>query len=447
MLSLRVFSVFFFGILGILILPFVYASCTESVNIRGEVCTAGGRCFFFSEGVKDASGSLDALSQESEGSERQGCEPGEEGSCYNGPQKTGGVGSCRFGKKTCGENRIWGACEGEVLPNVEFCGDGKDNNCDGIVDGKECSTKSICVSWKPWKVLVGHKDRVTSVAFSPDGRLLASGSYGNERKIKLWNVDSGKVIYEFGDDLSFKSVAFSPDGKLLVGAGYSKVIKVWKISERKLIYRLSGHQAEIQTVSFSPDGKLLASSSWDKTIKLWDISNGKLRYNLLGHSSVVFGLAFSPNGKLLASSSYDKTIKLWNLSNGQVVRTLLGHRNDVYEVVFHPNGSVLVSSSLDDTIKFWRISDGSVIRTIPDIWPVTVVFNSDGSLLISGSSDSSPRIPNDLTIKVREFVNGKLLRVFSFHKGAVRQLVFNVKRNLFASASHDRRIVLWSCGG
>jgi parallel beta-helix repeat protein len=162
--------------------------------------------------------------------------------------------------------------------------------------------------------LTGHTDPVRSVAFSPDGRLLASGSYDNT--IKLWEVASGREVRT-----------------------------------------LTGHTGDVTSVAFSPDGRLLASGSVDDTIKLWDVATGREVRTLSGHTSDVNSVAFSPDGRLLASGSDDKTIKLWDVATGSLVRTLSGHTSDVNSVAFSPDGRLLASGSDDNTIRLWDISD------------------------------------------------------------------------------------------
>jgi predicted NACHT family NTPase len=142
-----------------------------------------------------------------------------------------------------------------------------------------------------------------------------------------------------------RSVAFSPDGLLLASGSYDKTLKLWDPSTGELRQTLKGHSSCVGSVAFTPDSRLLASGSDDKTVKLWDPSTGELRQTLKGHSSPVHSVAFSPDGRLLASGSDDKTVKLWDTSTGELRQTLSGHFGAVYSVTFSPDGRLLASGS------------------------------------------------------------------------------------------------------
>ncbi|MDZ8070930.1 MAG: AAA-like domain-containing protein, partial [Nostoc sp. DedQUE08] len=211
--------------------------------------------------------------------------------------------------------------------------------------------------------LEGHSIGVFSVVFSPDSKTLASASSDNT--IKLWNLDTGKVITTLtGHSDRVNSVAFSPDSKTLASASSDNTIKLWNLDTGKVITTLTGHSAVVISIAFSPDGKTLASASRDKTIKLWNLDTGKVITTLSGHSSSVFSVVFSPDSKTLASASSDNTIKLWNLDTGKVITTLTGHSAGVINVAFSPDSKTLASASFDNTIKLWNLDTGKVITTL-----------------------------------------------------------------------------------
>ena len=202
--------------------------------------------------------------------------------------------------------------------------------------------------------LTGHSSIVSSVAFSPDGHTLASGSF--DQTIKLWNLATGEELCTFKEHTNYvTSVAFSPNGQTLASGSWDKTIKLWDVASGKQLRTHKRHKTVVASVAFSPNGKTLACGSWDHTIKLWNLASGKQLRTLTGHTSEVSSVAFSPNGKTLASGSWDKTIKLWNLATGQELRTLTEHTSEVTSVAFSPDGQTLASGSWDKTIKIWEI--------------------------------------------------------------------------------------------
>jgi WD40 repeat protein len=242
------------------------------------------------------------------------------------------------------------------------------------------------------------------VAFSPDGRLLASG--GADAKVKLWEVASGQEVRTLrGHKALVWSVAFSPDGRLLASGGADSTVKIWEVASGRTVRTLSGHNSwVISSVAFSPDGRLLASGSGDNTVKVWEVASGQEVHTLTGHTNVVKSVAFSPNGRLLASGGNDKTVKVWEVASGRTVRTLTGHTDWVLGVAFSPDGRLLASASTDKTVNLWEVNSGQLLRTLSGHTDHvrSVAFSPDGRLLASGG--------NDKTVKVWEVSTGRLLQ-------------------------------------
>ena len=264
----------------------------------------------------------------------------------------------------------------------------------------------------------GHTDNVSSAAFSPDGKLLVSGSWDDT--IRLWNPTTGQHLTTFyGHRSDVNTVTFSPDGETLASGSNDDTIKLWN-SEGQVRATLHGHTDPVRSVTFSPDGKILASASDDNTIRLWNPTTGQHIATLEGHTDWVRSVAFSPDGGMLASGSDDRTIRLWNSTTGEHLQTLRGHRGYVYSVAFSPDGTTLASGSRDSTILLWEIEsaasedsldvNGDGIINILDLTAVAANFgktgqnpadvNGDGVVnindivLVAGAMGAAPAAPS-----------------------------------------------------
>lgn len=302
--------------------------------------------------------------------------------------------------------------------------------------------------------LKGHSSDVNSVAFSPNGEILASAS--DDNTIKLWNVATKQEIRTLkGHSQWIWTVAFSPDGKTLASSGKDKTIKIWNLETGEVIHTLEGHSQGVTSVAFSPDGTTLASGSLDKTIKLWDWQTAKEIRTLKGHLGEVTSVAFSPNPPnlytkglrgILASGSWDKTIKLWNLSTGREIRTLKGHKHIILSVAFSPDSSTLASGSQDKTIKVWNLLTGEVIHTLKNhsdrVNSIAFMLNTESSntanqwTLASGSSDN--------TIKLWNLATGEELRTLKQDSGYIYSVAISSNgQNLASGGSADNIVKIW----
>lgn len=260
-------------------------------------------------------------------------------------------------------------------------------------------------------VQMGHSLVVTSVAFSPDGRYIASGSADNT--VKLWEVSTSREIRTLlGRKSGVSSVAFSPDGRYIVSGSWDKTIKLWDVATGREIRTLVGHSQAVTSVAFSPDEKYIVSGSGDKTIRFWDISTGREIRTLADHTKEVTTVAFSPDGKYVASGSRDKTIKLWDVATGMEIKTFAGHLNAVTSVAFSPDGRYIVSGSYG-TVKIWEVSTARTLKTFTGSQRYqnkeieSVGFSRDGKYVLSASIRSLEE-----NLQIWEVRTGRELKTF-----------------------------------
>ncbi|KAK4451027.1 hypothetical protein QBC34DRAFT_61486 [Podospora aff. communis PSN243] len=232
------------------------------------------------------------------------------------------------------------------------------------------------------QTLEGHSRPVTSVAFSPDSKLVASGSY--DSTVKIWDAATGECTQTLeGHSGPVNSVAFSPDSKLVASGSRDKTVKIWDAATGECTQTLKGHSGPVNSVAFSPDSKLVASGSRDRTVKIWDAATGACTQTLEGHSRPVTSVAFSPDSKLVASGSYDSTVKIWDAATGECTQTLEGHSGPVNSVAFSPDSKLVASGSYDSTVKIWDVATGACTQTLKNMGFSAFIASWSGDTKIS----------------------------------------------------------------
>ncbi|KAI0046384.1 WD40 repeat-like protein [Auriscalpium vulgare] len=287
----------------------------------------------------------------------------------------------------------------------------------------------------------GHKDKVVSVALSPDGKRIVSGSY--DQTVRIWDTETGQQVGTplKGHRFEVVSVAFSPDGRHVVSGSYDNTIRIWDAETGKLKGApLKGHKLMVVSVAFSPDGRRVVSGWADHTIRIWDAQTGQVvGLPLEGHTHTVMSVNFSPDGTRVISGSADRTICIWDAETGQLVGTpWKGHTRGVFSVAFSPDGRRVVSCSDDRTIRIWDAETGQQVGTpmeghTEQVW--SVAFSPDGSRVVSGSSDK--------TIRIWDAETGQQVGTLEGHTDSVRSVAFSPNGRRVVSASYDKTIRIW----
>ncbi|KIM24764.1 hypothetical protein M408DRAFT_49255, partial [Serendipita vermifera MAFF 305830] len=291
--------------------------------------------------------------------------------------------------------------------------------------------------------LQGHKSPVNSVSFSPDGTKIVSGS--SDHTIRVWDVETGETVLGPLKDhsLSVSSVSFSPHGRRIVSGSSDDTIRVWDAETGKIIVGpLKGHIDWVNSVSFSPDGRRIVSGSGDHTIRVWDAETSETILGpLQGHKNPINSVSFSPDGTQIVSGSSDNTIRVWNVETGEtVLGPLQGHISSVRSVSFSPDGTRIVSGSYDHTIRVWDVKTGeTVIGPLQghSYWIDSVSFSPDGGRIVSGSRDHTIRVWHAET---NETVGVSL----PGHNDSVNSVSFSPDGTKIVSSSDDHTIRVWN---
>ncbi|RIK32998.1 MAG: hypothetical protein DCC55_35795, partial [Chloroflexi bacterium] len=305
-----------------------------------------------------------------------------------------------------------------------------------------------------------HSGVVLTLAFHPSGNLLASGSM--DQSISLWDLSSlssGETDQEAfrsvrlldtlrGHDHQVLSLAFSPDGSLLASSSGDTTIRLWNVTERRALTTLRGHTHWVRSLVFSPDGAHLFSGSADRTIRVWDVVGRRALEVLRGHEHTIRAIAIHPDGSILATGGLDDTIRLWDLRRrqpDQAIRTIHGYVSIIRTLVFSPTGALLATGDGKGRVRLWPVDlsnpEPATPRTLPGRGKQVncVTFSPDGRWLASADDDRIVRIWDLSSLQTVAVLHG--------HKEAVHVVRFSPEGNVIATAGYEGDIYVWELAG
>ena len=306
----------------------------------------------------------------------------------------------------------------------------------GSLDGtiKLWEVESGALLWTGWQA-----DLVEGLAFAPDGQRLASG--GDDATIRLWDVQTGAQIETIAAHGAVQSVAWSSDGTHLAGGCPDGRIQVWELQATQpatCVQTLEGHTNWVLGLVFAPDGAQLASASWDQTVRIWDVESGRCLHTLEGHTDHVFTVAWSPDGRTVASGGFDDTIWLWDVERGGYRMVMRGHTDRVYNIAFTPDSRLLLSGSEDRTLRVWDVESGHCVRIIQGhaVTLYDVAWNTDGTQLACAGSDS--------LVTIWDVADQVPPRVLRGHSWAAFGVAWSPDSQWLVSSGWDNAIRLWN---
>jgi WD40 repeat protein/ABC-type dipeptide/oligopeptide/nickel transport system ATPase component len=329
--------------------------------------------------------------------------------------------------------------DGLVLA-IQAIGENLDKMPDQILTPVQNSLHKAMETVRVSIAFLGHEGTVNSVAISPNGQMIVSGSL--DGTVRLWDILGNPIGQPFqGHRDSVNSVAISPDGQMIVSGSRDNTIRLWNIQGRPIGKPFDGHQGYVTAVAFSTDGQMIASGSWDKTVRLWDLGGNIISQPFYGHEDVIFSVVFSTDSQMIASGSWDNTVRLWDIQGHPIGKPFWGHEREVYSVAFSPDGQKIVSGSRDRTLRLWDLAGSLIGQPLSghEDSVLSVAFSPDGQKIVSGSGDN--------TVRLWDLVGNTIGQPFREHENIVWSVAFSPDGQKIVSGSRDRTLRLWDLTG
>ena len=311
-------------------------------------------------------------------------------------------------------------------------------------DGRRLATASSDRTARIWDphigrqltLLRGHGGEVRGTAWSPDGRRLATASL--DGTVRIWDIETGSALTLLrGHDSGVRGVAWSPDGQRLATASVDRTARIWDADKGGELAVLHGHGNEVRGVTWSPDGRRLATVSHDRTVRIWDAATGSQLIVLRGHDGWIQGVDWSPDGQRLATASHDRTARIWDTNTGSQLKAMYGHQDWIRGVAWSPDGQRLATASSDRTARIWDSETGSELGILRGHHDEVrgIAWSPDGQQLATGSSD--------WTARIWDTRNSNRLTVLYDHDGWVLGVKWSPNGRQLATASSDRTARIW----